>query len=69
MKHLSLEARQAIVEKALGRKGRSLIEIAELHNIGYSTLQKWIKCYRGSDQTNSGNGVRSKTKISQSRSF
>jgi transposase len=43
MGKLSIEAKQMIVEKALNRKGKSVAEIAALHNIGYSTLDTWIR--------------------------
>jgi hypothetical protein len=45
-KHLSSEGQKKIVEKALNRKNKSLREIAESHNIGYSTLGKWIAKYQ-----------------------
>lgn len=41
--NLTIEAKQMIVEKALNRKGKKIAEIAVAHNIGYSTLQKWIR--------------------------
>jgi transposase len=43
MKQLTIEAKQMIVEKALTRKGKGVAEIAVQYNIGYSTLQKWIR--------------------------
>lgn len=46
MGHLSVDSKHAIVQKALERNGRPLKELAQSHNIGYSTLQKWIRCYR-----------------------
>ena len=46
MTRLSEEAKKSVVEKALTRKGKGLAEIASLHNIGYSTLQKWIFQYK-----------------------
>jgi transposase len=46
MGHLSVDSKHAIVQKALGRNGRTLKELAQSHNIGYSTLQKWIRHYR-----------------------
>jgi transposase-like protein len=48
MTRLSEEAKKSIVEKALTRKGKGLAEIASLHNIGYSTLHKWIFKYKNS---------------------
>jgi transposase-like protein len=46
MTRLSEEAKKAIVEKALTRKDKGLAEIASLHNVGYSTLHKWIAKYK-----------------------
>lgn len=43
MSKLSTEAKQAIVEKVLARDGRTVKEIAEANNIGYSTLFKWVR--------------------------
>ena len=43
MKHISLEAREAILQKALNRNGDTLTEIAAKHNVGFSTLQKWLR--------------------------
>ena len=48
MKRLSEEAKKSIVEKALTRNGKGIAEIASFHNIGFSTLQKWIFNYRSS---------------------
>lgn len=46
MQKISTSAKQAIVEKALARDGRTLSEIAKTHNIGLSTLSKWLRHYR-----------------------
>jgi transposase-like protein len=48
MKQLSQEAKQTIVEKALTSNEQSIREIAVLHNVGYSTLQKWMRKHRAS---------------------
>lgn len=69
MKHLSSEAQQAIVEKALNRKNQSLVEIAESHNIGYSTLQRWIRQYQDGKQTHNNKTVSSKSNISLADRF
>ncbi len=50
MKHLSIQAKEAILEKALSRDLHPLIEIAKSHNIGYSTLQRWISQYKANPQ-------------------
>jgi transposase-like protein len=42
MNHLTQDAKKAVIEKALARKNQSLSEIASLHNIGYSTLKRWV---------------------------
>lgn len=46
MTRLSEEAKKSLVEKALTSKGKKLVEIATLHNVGYSTLHKWIAQYK-----------------------
>lgn len=46
MSHLTPEGKKAIVEKALNRKDKTLSEIAKTHNVGFSTLQKWIRRYK-----------------------
>jgi len=47
MSKLSPSARDALVQKALLKNnGHAIREIAKAHNIGYSTLQRWIKCHQ-----------------------
>lgn len=46
MQRLSTSAKQRIIEKALSKDGRTLNEIAKAHNIGLSTLGKWLRKYR-----------------------
>ena len=46
MNKLSISAKQKIIEKALSRDGRTLSDIDKSHNIGLSTLGKWLKRYR-----------------------
>lgn len=43
MSRISTEAKQAIIEKVLSKDGRTVREIAQAHNIGYSTLKRWLK--------------------------
>ena len=43
MTHLTLEARESIVSKALKRTDKTLGQIAEENNIGYSTLSNWLR--------------------------
>ena len=43
MRQLSIETKEAIVQQALNRDSKTLEQIARENNIGYSTLQKWIK--------------------------
>lgn len=43
MKVLSLEAKEAIVAKALTRGKKSLEQVAMECNVGYTTLQKWLR--------------------------
>ena len=49
MHKLSAEEKQAIIDKVLARAGRTVRDIAELHNIGYFTLQTWIRKGRNGD--------------------
>lgn len=46
MKQISTETKQAIIAKVLAKDGRTLSEIAQAHNIGLSTLARWLKNYR-----------------------
>ena len=47
MSKLSTCARDSLVQKALLKNSTNEVrEIAKAHNIGYSTLQRWIKCYQ-----------------------
>ena len=43
MTHLTLEAKEAIVVRALSHRDISLQQIAAESNIGYSTLQRWLQ--------------------------
>ena len=47
MSKLSPGAKDSLVQKALLKNSPNEVrEIAKAHNIGYSTLQRWIKCYQ-----------------------
>ena len=46
MTHLSLEAKESIVTKALSQPDRPLEEIAKESGVGYSTLQSWLRLKR-----------------------
>lgn len=54
MKRLSDEAKQQIIKKALTNSGQSIAEIAATHNIGYSTLQKWLSLHRQNTSSTGG---------------
>jgi transposase len=54
MGHLSQEARQMIVEKVLTDKSKTVKEWSQQHNIGYSTLQKWLQRYRNGKPSTKG---------------
>jgi transposase-like protein len=43
MTQLSAEAKEAIVQQALTRKGKSVASIAKMNGIGGSTLHKWLR--------------------------
>ena len=64
MSQLSSEAKEAIVLKALNRGDTTLESIAQANNIGYSTLQKWLKRHqegiplgRKTNQSKSSHGL------------
>ena len=46
MTHLSQEAKEAIVTKALSRGNVSLEQVAKESGIGYATLQSWLRLKR-----------------------
>lgn len=69
MKHITLEAREAILQKALNRNGDTLTEIAAKHNVGFSTLQKWLRKRRDEAGKNDTKQNGSKGKISQGQRF
>lgn len=69
MHKLSAEAKQAIIDKVLARDGRTVREIAELHNIGYSTLQTWIRKGRNDDIIDSVKPVKNNQALSLSERF
>ncbi len=69
MRKLSAEAKQAIIDKVLARDGRTVVEIAKLHNISYSTLQKWIRKVRNSDIIDPARSVRNNQALSLSERF
>lgn len=61
MGHLSVEAKEAIVIKAINRGTDTVESIAQINNVGLSTLRKWIRRYREeqplSDSNVAGVGV------------
>ena len=46
MTHISEEAKQVIIKKALNRDGQSMSAIAIANNIGIATLSRWLKPFR-----------------------
>ena len=69
MRKLSAEAKQAIIDKVLARDGRTVVEIAKLHNISYSTLQKWIRKVRNGDIIDPVKSVKDNQALSLSERF
>ena len=69
MSKLSTEAKRAIVEKVLARDGRTIREIAEAHNIPYSTLHEWIRKNRNGGIINSEKSVKNNQTLSLSERF
>lgn len=43
---ISKDTKEAILKKAVHQPRALLREFAASHNVGYSTLSKWLKCYR-----------------------
>ena len=46
MAHLSLEAKEAILTKALSRGDTPLVQVARECGVGYTTLQTWLRLKR-----------------------
>ena len=69
MSKLSTEAKQAIIEKVLAKDGRTIKEIAEAYNVGYSTLQKWVRNNRNDGIIDSSKPVKNSQALSLSERF
>ena len=70
MRCLTQEARKTIVEKALNRKNKTLLEISNEHNVGRSTLDNWLRLYRnGKLETLADGSFSSNTKLTRSEQF
>ena len=69
MSKLSTSAKQKIIEKALSRDGKTLSEIAKSHNIGVSTLGKWLKSYRSNGTIEEQRGQKEHQFLSMSQRF
>ena len=69
MARLSEEAKKSLVEKALAQNGKGLIEIAKQHNIGYSSLQRWISRYKASASNTSNTIKPSNTSLTRPEQF
>ena len=46
MRKFTLEAKEAMVDKALSRGNQYLEQFAEENNVGCSTIYRWMKCRR-----------------------
>ena len=66
MRYLSHEAKRAIVGKALARKGQGIAQIAALHNIGLSTLERWMSQFKNGKLSDSAAIASSNSPLSQS---
>ena len=62
MHQISEQAKKSIIDKGLSKKGKELIELASLHNIGCSTLRTWISNYKSS-MAGTANSHKSSSKI------
>ena len=65
MGHITAEAKEEIIKKALGQGAESLKEIATLNNIGYSTLGRWLRAYKSSSHALEDSRPRSSKEISR----
>jgi transposase-like protein len=50
MTHLSKEAKQTIIKKALNSHGQTVANIAHANNIGASTLSRWLRPFKSKDK-------------------
>jgi hypothetical protein len=66
MVHITAEAKEQIVKKALGEGIGTLKEVAKLNNIGYSTLGRWLRAYRASSSARVDSRPQSRKAISRS---
>ena len=66
MRHLTEEAKKVIVEKALNRKDQSIAEIANIHNVGLSTLWRWIRNYKAGKNITTNNAPGSTIRLTKS---
>lgn len=69
MSKISTEAKQTIIEKVLLKDGRTVREIAKSHNIGYSTLNKWLKNNREHGIINPDKPLKNSQELSVSERF
>lgn len=61
MSYYPLEVKEALVQKALSRGSQGLEQFAKENKVGYSTMQRWLKCKREGKSF----GVRPKARISK----
>lgn len=69
MGHLSLEAKAAVVNRAMNQNSQGIKEIASTNNIGYSTLQRWLKDYRTNSCKSTPEKGNKKDPLSRSEKF
>lgn len=69
MIQISQETREAILQKALNQNGRTQREIAATHNIGFSTLQKWLKQRRDETGSHQNTRINSTGKLNPAERF
>ena len=69
MGHVSAETRESIVYKAINRNNQEIKAIAALNNIGYSTLQRWLREYRANTGGDRGKDSKTHDQLSRSEKF
>ena len=62
MHSIPVKTKEAIIVKALNRGEKTLVQVAKENNVGYSSLQHWLRCKRrGSALPDSRTGIQQST--------
>lgn len=69
MTHLSKTAKQEVIKKVLSGNGQTMTEIALAHNIGCSTLSKWVSRFKSENKVEVRQKSKSDLSTTQSERF